>query len=132
MVLHPIPESVGRARRWYRKFTEPYELMCSGYDCVLMLSELVTNAVLYGAVDEPWLVRVRWYRVGDALRVDVHNSGCPAHVRMRSPDVTEAHGRGLLLVDELADEWWSGPSAYGGTVVVFVMRQAFKPRQPGL
>ncbi|KUF20089.1 ATP-binding protein [Streptomyces silvensis] len=102
MVLHPIPESVGRARRWYRKFTEP------------------------------WLVRVRWYRVGDALRVDVHNSGWPAHVRMRSPDVTEAHGRGLLLVDELADEWWSGPSAYGGTVVVFVMRQAFKPRQPGL
>ncbi|MGW6267734.1 ATP-binding protein [Streptomyces sp. NPDC055060] len=127
MVLYPVPESVGRARRWLRKFTEPYQLGCSIDDCELMVSELVTNAILYGAADEPWRVRVRWYRLGEALRVDVHNAGCPAHVRLRSPEATEAHGHGLLLVDALADEWWSGPSRYGGTTVVFLMHRAFKP-----
>ncbi|MGA4841345.1 ATP-binding protein [Streptomyces sp. G45] len=127
MVLYPVPESVGRARRWFRKFTESHQLACSLDDCLLMVSELVTNAILYGQADEPWRVRVRWYRVRDALRVEVHNPGCPAHVRLRTPEATEAHGRGLLLVDELADEWWAGPSRHGGTVVVFVMHRAFKP-----
>lgn len=127
MVLYPLPESVGRARRWFRKFTEPHQLGCSIDDCVLMVSELVTNAILYGEADEPWRVRVRWYRAGETLRVDVHNPGCPAHVRLRSPRATEAHGRGLLLVDALADEWWSGPSRYGGTAVVYQMHRAFKP-----
>ncbi|MFE0136472.1 ATP-binding protein [Streptomyces sp. NPDC059037] len=127
MVLYPLPESVGRARRWFRKFNEPHQLGCSIDDCVLMVSELVTNAILYGEADEPWRVRVCWYRLGEALRVDVHNPGCPAHVRLRSPQATEAHGRGLLLVDALADEWWSGPSLHGGTAVVFLMHRAFKP-----
>ncbi|MFE0173805.1 ATP-binding protein [Streptomyces sp. NPDC059002] len=127
MLLYPVPESVARARRWFRKFTEPHQLACSIDDCVLMVSELVTNAILCGKADEPWRIRIRWYRVGDALRVDVHNPGCPANVRMRSPEATEAQGRGLLLVNVLADEWWSGPSGPGGTVVVFVMHRAFKP-----
>lgn len=126
MVLYPLPESVGRARRWFRKFTEPYQLGCCIDDCELMVSELVTNAILYGEAGEPWRVRVRWYRSGETLRVDVHNPGCPAHVRLRSPQATEAHGRGLLLVDALADEWWSGPSRHGGTAVVFLMHRAFK------
>ncbi|MBB5105999.1 anti-sigma regulatory factor (Ser/Thr protein kinase) [Streptomyces spectabilis] len=128
MILYPVPESVGRARRWFRTFTESLHLGCSVVDdCVLMVSELVTNAVLYGRADGPWRVRVDWYRVGGALRVEVHNPGCPAHVRLRSPSATEAHGRGLLLVDALADEWWSAPSRHGGTLVAFVVHQAFKP-----
>ncbi len=49
MSLYPVPESVARARRWFRKFTDPHELACSVDDCLLMISELVTNAVLYGA-----------------------------------------------------------------------------------
>lgn len=92
-----------------------------------MVSELVTNAILYGQADEPWHVRVHWSRVGEALRVEVHNPGCPALGRLRTPEVTEAHGRGLLLVDELADEWWAGPSMHGGTLVAFVVHRAFEP-----
>ncbi|MGV9546937.1 ATP-binding protein [Streptomyces ardesiacus] len=125
LTLHPEPESVSRARRWFRKFIAPYNPVCSIDDCVLMLSELVTNAVCYGRSENPWLVRVEWFREGTSLRVEVHNPGFPASVRLRHPDADDAHGRGLLLVDSIADSWYSGPSHLGGTVVVFVVADAW-------
>lgn len=109
MTLYPVPESVARARRWFRKFTAPYNLACPIDDCVLMLSELVTNAILYGEAEEPWRVRVEWSRLGESLRVDVHNPGFPADVRLRSPRANDAHGRGLCLVNALADSWAMRP-----------------------
>jgi len=121
MSLHPTPESVPRARRWFRKFIDPYNPACSVEDCALMISELVTNAICYGRADEPWVVRVEWFRDGAALRVEVHNPGFPANVRLRHPDANDAHGRGLLLVDSIAESWHSGPSRFGGTVVSFVV-----------
>ncbi|WP_093799049.1 ATP-binding protein [Streptomyces sp. Wb2n-11] len=125
MTLHPTPESVPRARRWFRKFIAPYNPACSVDDCVLMISELVTNAIRYGRADEPWLVRVEWFREETSLRVDVHNPGFPASVRLRCPDADDAHGRGLLLVDSIAESWNSGPSCFGGTVVSFVVADAW-------
>ncbi|MFF5537002.1 ATP-binding protein [Streptomyces cinerochromogenes] len=125
MTLHPTAESVPRARRWFRKFIAPYSPACSVDDCTLMISELVTNAILYGRSDEEWRVRVEWFRDGTSLRVEVHNPGFPASVRLRRPDADDAHGRGLLLVDSIAQSWHSGPSRFGGTVVSFVMADAW-------
>lgn len=125
MILHPEPESVPRARRWFRKFIAPYGPACSVDDCTLMISELVTNAIRYGRSDDPWLVRVEWFREGTSLRVEVHNPGFPANVRLRHPEANDAHGRGLLLVDSIADSWHSGPSHLGGTVVSFVVADAW-------
>jgi len=127
MTLHPAPDSVPRARRWFRRFIAPHNLACSVDDCALMISELVTNAILYGRSDEAWLVRVEWYRDGTSLRVEVHNPGFPASVRMRHPEANDAHGRGLLLVDSIADSWQSGPSRFGGTMVSFVVADAWQP-----
>ncbi|MFE9453276.1 ATP-binding protein [Streptomyces sp. NPDC006739] len=126
MTLHPTAESVPRARRWFQKFIAPYCPTCSIEDCVLLISELVTNAILYGRSDEPWVVRVEWYREGSSLRIEVHNPGFPANVRMRRPGQDDAHGRGLLLVDSIADSWHSGPSRFGGTVVSFAMADAWQ------
>ncbi|WP_328561236.1 ATP-binding protein [Streptomyces coelicoflavus] len=127
MTLHPVAESVPRARRWFRKFLAPYQPSCSVDDCVLLLSELVTNAVVHGTSDTPWLVRVEWFRVQTSLRVEVHNAGLPESVRLRCPDANDAHGRGLLLVDSVADSWHAGPSRFGGTVVSFEMADAWPP-----
>lgn len=127
MTLYPVPESVARARRWFRKFITPHELTCSVDDCVLMISELVTNAILYGEAEESWRVRIEWWRVGESLRVDVHNPGFPAQVRMRSPDADDAHGRGLCLIDALSDSWHAGPSHFGSTMVSFLVDGAWKP-----
>ncbi|MFI2299113.1 ATP-binding protein [Actinacidiphila glaucinigra] len=125
MTLYPLPESVRRARRWFRHFITKHEVACSVDDCVLMISELVTNAILYGRAEEEWLVRVEWRRDGKSLRVDVHNPGFPASVRLRYPAANEAHGRGLGLVDALSDSWRAGPSRFGGTVVSFEMADAW-------
>ncbi|MFH8799695.1 ATP-binding protein [Streptomyces sp. NPDC017936] len=125
MTLHPAPESVPQARRWFRKLIVPYHPRCSVDDCTLMISELVTNAILHGRSDEEWVVRVEWFREGTSLRVEVHNPGFPASVRLRRPDADEAHGRGLLLVDSIATSWHSGPSRFGGTVVSFELADAW-------
>ena len=125
MALHPTAESVPRARHWFQKFIAPYNPACSVDECVLRISELVTNAILYGRSDDTWVVRVEWFREGSSLRVEVHNPGFPANVRVRSPDANDAHGRGLLLVDSIADSWHCGPSRFGGTVVSFEMADAW-------
>ncbi|MFD3340203.1 ATP-binding protein [Streptomyces anthocyanicus] len=127
MSLHPVADSVPRARRWFRKVVNPYQLSCSVDDCVLLLSELVTNAVVHGTSDTPWLVRVEWFRVEASLRAEVHNPGLPESVRLRCPEADDAHGRGLLLVDSVADSWHAGPSRFGGTVVAFEMSGAWPP-----
>lgn len=126
MTLCPVPESVPRARRWFRKLTEHYALNCSLDDCVVMISELVTNAVLYGEPAEHWRVRVEWLREGDALRVDVHSPGAPALVRMRERTVDATFGRGLHLVDAMSDSWTVGRSPYGGTMISFTLEGAWK------
>ncbi|MFF4931047.1 ATP-binding protein [Streptomyces griseofuscus] len=125
MILDPTPESVPRARRWFRKLIAPYNPACSVDDCTLMISELVTNAILYGRSEGEWRVRLEWFRDDTSLRVEVHNPGFPASVRLRRPDAEDAHGRGLLLVDSIAESWHSGPSRFGGTVVSFVMADAW-------
>ncbi|MEV1065456.1 ATP-binding protein [Streptomyces sp. NPDC050263] len=125
LTLYPVAESVSLSRRWFRKFIAPHNLACSVDDCVLMISELVTNAIVYGRSDEVWRVRVEWFREGSSLKVEVHNAGFPARVNLRRPDAADAHGRGLLLVDSIADSWHSGPSRFGGTVVSFVMADAW-------
>lgn len=125
MALYPVPESVARARRWFRKFVEPHKPACSMDDCVFVISELVTNAVLYGEAEEEWLVRVEWWREGTSLRVEVHNPGAPVRVCKRPYSDESEHGRGLWLVDALTDSWDVGPSDFGGTVVSFVMADAW-------
>jgi anti-sigma regulatory factor (Ser/Thr protein kinase) len=125
MTLYPLPESVPRARRWFGKLVARHNLVCSLDDCQLMISELVSNAILYGQAEEEWRVRVEWRREGDSLRVDVHNPGHPANVRMREATDDDEHGRGLHLVDVLADSWSVEPSPYGGTVVSFTMHKAW-------
>lgn len=77
MTLHPVAESVPRARRWFRKFLTPYQPICSVEDCVLLLSELVTNAVVHGKSDAPWLVRVEWFRLGSLAPGRGAQSGAP-------------------------------------------------------
>jgi anti-sigma regulatory factor (Ser/Thr protein kinase) len=125
MVLYPVPESVARARRWFRHFVDPFKPACSMDDCVFVISELVTNAVLYGQAEEEWRVRLEWWREGTELHVEVHNPGTPARVQKCPYAADSEHGRGLWLVEALTDSWEVGPSDFGGTVVSFVMVNAW-------
>ncbi|MFG2551553.1 ATP-binding protein [Streptomyces sp. NPDC048581] len=83
-------------------------------DLLLCVSELATNALLHGVPrGRGFLLRVRYD--GDVLRVEVHDSG-PGEPRIpEEPDESEG-GRGLLLVQELADKWGVGERTPGKVV----------------
>lgn len=72
-------------------------------DVMLLVSELTTNSVKYGAegalklkIDAPTPKR---------LRVEVVNQGASFEPKARSRPKTEAGGWGLHLVETLADDW---------------------------
>ncbi|MDT4893388.1 MAG: hypothetical protein QOE97_2423 [Pseudonocardiales bacterium] len=66
----------------------------------LMVSELVTNCIVHAGTD--FQVRVHLDEASVRVEVSDHGTGKAA---ARSPERHEAHGRGLQLVQSLADEW---------------------------
>ncbi|WP_432074886.1 ATP-binding protein [Streptomyces wuyuanensis] len=72
-------------------------------DMRLCTSELVTNAVLYGA-PVGRLVLVRVESLDEELRIEVHDSG-ENRPTQRVPEESTVDGRGLLIVAVTADSW---------------------------
>ncbi len=74
-------------------------------DAVLLVSELVTNAVKYGP--EHGEIRLIVAESDSALRVTVHDTGAGPLPEMRPLDRLphEGGGHGLRLVDRVADRW---------------------------
>ncbi|WP_414721117.1 ATP-binding protein [Streptomyces sp.] len=82
---------------------------------VLVVSELVTNAVVHTASARV----VCELREGhDRLRIAVHDEGGPAGPRIRDCGAEE-RGRGLLLVDAVCSAWGADPTGHGTGRVVW-------------
>jgi anti-sigma regulatory factor (Ser/Thr protein kinase) len=81
----------------------------------LLVSELVTNAVLHGA--PPITMRVEC-DVGRGLRVSV-TDGNPQPAHVRRTDSAEESGRGIRLVDVISDAWGVEPRRGDGKDVWF-------------
>ncbi|MDQ0907418.1 serine/threonine-protein kinase RsbW [Streptomyces canus] len=73
-------------------------------DVLLCVSELATNALLHGVTPNRCFRLDLVHLADGVLRVEVHDSGSG---EIRIPDATpeSEHGRGLLLVAALADDW---------------------------
>jgi anti-sigma regulatory factor (Ser/Thr protein kinase) len=67
---------------------------------VLLVSELVTNAIVHARTE----VTVRLAMSGRCVRVEV-DDGSSAVPDRRTPRAHHPGGRGLHLLDELADHW---------------------------
>jgi serine/threonine-protein kinase RsbW len=84
-------------------------------DAVLCLSELAANATIHSQSRHPggrFTVHAELH--GDDLRVEVRDQGGPW---ASLPRANEPHGRGLLIVSQLARAWGrTGDSATGWTV----------------
>jgi anti-sigma regulatory factor (Ser/Thr protein kinase) len=114
IVLEDDPRAAGIARRFLRTFLErvevPEEVAATAELC---LSELVTNAIVHAGgrselratVDGALTVSVRDHG-GDALDAAPDDD----------PDPLRVHGRGLQLVEALADRWGSERDAIGTRV----------------
>lgn len=80
-------------------------------DALLMISELVTNAVRHTRTLLLVLVTIE----NHTLRVDVTDDN-PTLPVAPHPDLEAAGGRGLQIVDALATRWGVTPTATGKTV----------------
>ncbi len=112
--------SVRRARRTIAAFLDPDEVPGAVVEDVLLLvSELVTNAVVHAG--SPAVVRL------DAdlerIKVAVADKDADKRPSVREPDPTSPSGRGVLLVDRLAARWGVEPQCSGKLVWFELPRQ---------
>ncbi|WP_245703736.1 ATP-binding protein [Streptomyces lushanensis] len=83
---------------------------------VLIVSELLSNAGLHARVTPEQIIETRYFRSTGGLRIEVHD-GSPVRPQPRTPDPEATDGRGLLLVDALADEWGVADRAGPGKMI---------------
>ncbi|MEU7434826.1 ATP-binding protein [Streptomyces sioyaensis] len=106
--VRPDPAEVGRARRWARS-----RLVGSGIGVdepvaetlILLISELVTNAVVHTGTSA--VLRMCFSGSGavvGTVRVEVADASARPP-RQRHAEGDDTNGRGLELVDGLADRW---------------------------
>jgi hypothetical protein len=80
----------------------------------VLTSEVVANAVTHAGTD----VTVQVQAGNGRARVEVHD-GCAELPQLRVPGVDLRTGRGLAIVDALADAWGFWPISGNGKVVWF-------------
>jgi anti-sigma regulatory factor (Ser/Thr protein kinase) len=106
-------ESVRRARRTIAAFLDPSEVPVSVVDDLLLLvSELVTNAVVHAG--SPAVVRLD--ADVERIKVAVADRAGERKPSMSEPDPLSSSGRGVLLVDRLAARWGVEPQCEGKVV----------------
>jgi PAS domain S-box-containing protein len=110
-VLPPRPSSVAAARGLVRELLTVARRDDLLDDAVLLVSEIVTNALIHAGSS----MRVQG-RVGElGLRVEVSDTS-PHHPALRDYADTASTGRGLTLLVELVDKWGVSPAEVGKTV----------------
>ncbi|MCG5213135.1 ATP-binding protein [Streptosporangium soli] len=105
--------SAGAARRLVRDHLGRDEL---ADDCALIVTELVTNAVLHGGTAVRLTLTAHERRVYAEIADD--GAGRP---RASVADLDATGGRGLLIVGTLARDWGVVADPDGGKVVWFVL-----------
>jgi len=99
-LLPSVPSGVGRARELIRTDLTDWGLEHVVDDCLLIVSELVTNAVRYGG--SAYALRLE-KREGQVYgEVFDPGEGVP---RPQPADMDAISGRGLQIVGAIADEW---------------------------
>ena len=108
------PAQVREARQFLAGILDGHK---AADDAILCLSELVTNACLHSRSREPGgHFRVRAETRGSHVRVEVTDQGGPWEQTARDDG---QHGRGLLVVAQLADDCGRNGDAQTGWMVWF-------------
>jgi anti-sigma regulatory factor (Ser/Thr protein kinase) len=100
------PAEVGRARRWVGARLADCGVGDDGTaeTVVLLVSELVTNAVVHAGTPSVLRVLLNGLHPAGTVRVEVADLSTRTP-RQRHAHGDETHGRGLELVASLADRW---------------------------
>lgn len=101
VLLAPDPTEAGRARAALTDVLLAWGLDVMVDDAVLVVSELVANAILHTRA--PVMLRIFVHDDG-VLHLDVSDTS-PKPPQRRAATPHDVNGRGLELVDILADRW---------------------------
>ena len=112
VVLCPDPQTAAAAREFLRCTCLQWGLEPMLDVALLVVSELVTNAV----VNARSQVTVRLRLQPDRLLIEVEDEDSRLPVLQRHNDWDALGGRGLMLVDALSDRWGSQPCPFGKVV----------------
>jgi anti-sigma regulatory factor (Ser/Thr protein kinase) len=102
--LNPIPTAPGDARRFVSDVLDGHRAVESA---MLIVSELVTNAVRHGGRDAGSVtVIIEQNSKRDRIRLEVsQTSHAGFHYQDQVPGHLGPTGRGLMIVDAVASEW---------------------------
>jgi anti-sigma regulatory factor (Ser/Thr protein kinase) len=118
--LPPLAESAKRARDFTRAALLGWGMADMGDIAVLVVSELVTNALRHAVLSAPWMPGEHPFAVS-LLRRDAYllcmvaDPGASGPVRI-SPDAAAEGGRGLQVVESCSVLWGWRPTAAGKVV----------------
>lgn len=110
-----LPNSLlaaAQARRFLRATLKSWALDGCEEKTELLVSELVTNAVVHGRAPITLSVVADLERI----RIEVADQA-PGKPVLRSAAEATDHGRGIFIVDQLADRWGSDPVVDDGKTV---------------
>ena len=123
-MLPPVTTSVRAARAFARERCAASVLGPEGCELlVLLVSELVTNAVVHARSEARLTITDDSSADGSALRVEVGDDS-PVHPQLLHPGPRAASGRGVGFVDRLATGWGVQDVPGGGKVVWFTLAAA--------
>jgi anti-sigma regulatory factor (Ser/Thr protein kinase) len=99
--------SPGQARVWADRALPGSGLSGAEHDDVmLVISELVTNAVLHARCETVATVTIRLAASSDCIRIEVSDRGAGfAPSAITRPAPTDPGGRGLFVIDAIAARW---------------------------
>lgn len=120
------PRTLGDVRNKIRRTLNTWRLddpAALADDIVLAITEVLSNAVLYGAPPIRLTVRL----AGEILSAEVtdHGAGLPAHTPL---DDESEHGRGLTIMAALSDEWGILPDRLSGGKTVWFRKKCPRTR----
>jgi serine/threonine-protein kinase RsbW len=106
-------QAVPAARQFAQRALTEWGIAGRADDILLCVSELATNALLHGVPPGRGFQLV--LLLDGSLRVEVHDSG-GGHPCVPEAGATEESGRGLLMVEAVADKWGVGDRDPGKVV----------------
>lgn len=75
-------------------------------DALIVISEMIANAVSHGLPTEDGMVEISWTLNGDLLELSVYDGGEGGSLKPIDFDEDSLSGRGLSIINRVADRWW--------------------------
>lgn len=122
VALRPEPSSVRQARRYVSETLTAIGFDDAGPTAELLVSELVTNAILHARSPLNVSVETR----GELVRVAVADDS-PRSPQRRRHSLDSGTGRGLLLVERMAERWGVDVGSAGKVVWFELSREPAEP-----